>query len=62
MPIKRSKKALRLGGRQQGEPSRHQRRVAAKLDLRRAGFDALPSGGNARAGFKRPGSQNLHRQ
>lgn len=43
-----------------GEPSKHQRRVKAHLDERRAGYAAVPD--TIRGGFKRPGSQNLHHQ
>lgn len=43
-----------------GDPSKHQRRVKAKIALRTAGYEAVPQA--LRGGFKRPGSQNLHHQ
>lgn len=60
MPVKRAKRSVRVGGRQNGEPSKAQRRVAAKLEQRRGLFDALAA--NQRGPFKRPGSQNRKKQ
>jgi len=47
-------------GRRSGEPSKHQRRVKAKLAERTARYEAVPA--PIKGGFRKPGSQNLHHQ
>lgn len=55
---KREKKAS--VGRQDGGPSKHQRRVKGKLDRRIASYESADT--QAKKGMHKPGSQNLHHQ
>lgn len=47
-------------GREPGGPSKHQRRVKAKLSRRIASYEAADT--VTKKGMHKPGSQNLHHQ